>query len=381
MSDPKKDSPYQQEVDKAKWRKETFEQARQQLESSPAIAKLKTKYSASSVDNFVDKYARDKVRVLEWGPQYKQWNENHRMQWIKDAWEALEEIQQKKLFNLQCLWRAGKEELDGVEITFDFLILNNDILNCSIVPPIEEDEIELYRQYIFSNNYEHDPWHRWQDYDSIKEAYHSNNEDGKVPEWYEFYDGRKGTSVYMTFPDVKGEREAFYQKLQHKEYSETHKEEIKQKQQQIEATIDKRPHLDYHNADMIRWFVETFEDQQTKENMELSGGPRSFSDSRHRHNMDTHLLEAADEKIPLEAWYDWREAIERAAHNYRRKKIAEALPAAFEQYQMHRNMNIPFPSRREDDNHLKELQNIKSQIIERIKKGRMLNGESPDLDY
>ena len=109
-----------------------------------AVKKLKEKYNDQSVENFVEQFSRDKVRILEWGPIYREWENKAHLQWIEEAFDKLKEIQQKKLFDLQCMWHSNKIELDGILICDDLKEWQRDKLNCPFLPPITLEEMEFF---------------------------------------------------------------------------------------------------------------------------------------------------------------------------------------------------------------------------------------------
>ncbi|MEP7168231.1 MAG: hypothetical protein ABI855_02565 [Bacteroidota bacterium] len=383
----KEESPFTTEIEKAEWREKMYSQFKSELISSPRVLKLKEEYTPSSVDNFIKMYAQEKVQALEWGPVYKKWREDAQLQWIGEAFERLKEIQQKKLFDIHCLWRAGNIQLSEIEICDDFDKWERNIFNCSFIPPVSEDDVELYLQYLQSSNWKnYSAWdyESWQDYEAIKEAYNTENADRNFPDWYDFYNSRRGTGIYMTFPDIKGEREEFYAGLAYSEYRKKHAAELKQQKMEMEKKIeesDKRPHINPYEKDLIEWFVKTFEDKTTQQYMELAGGAYNSEHHDFEWHDDKMILENADIPVPVAAWYDWREAIHNAADNYRRKKIAAALPAAYDEYSMRINMGIAFEDPGKTRKYEKEIKEIRLKRIEAIKRGRVLNGESPDLDY
>ena len=136
-------SPYAKNIDKALWREQAYADIVNELNNNPEIQQLKEKYSHSSVDSFVRFYATDKVRILEWGQFNDQWDEDNNIQWVELANEGLSQIQQKKLFDLQCLWRAGNIDLEGVLISNDFSRWERDVMNCPFIPPITPQEVDL----------------------------------------------------------------------------------------------------------------------------------------------------------------------------------------------------------------------------------------------
>ena len=58
---------------------------------------------------------------------------------------------------------------------------------------------------------------------------------------------------------------------------------------------------------------------------------------------DLDVLLYAEENIPVEENEDWKEAVHIAAARYRTQKIADNLPAAYEQYKMNLTLGISFP--------------------------------------
>ena len=84
----------------------------------------------------------------------------------------------------------------------------------------------------------------------------------------------------------------------------------------------------------MTWFVNTFEDKPTQEAFARYGGEIIFDDIDEYLEDDIELLSTADRIVPLQGWFDWREAIHKAADAYRREKIIEALPIAYQQYRV-----------------------------------------------
>src|SRR5665213_924310 len=73
-------------------------------------------YRPDSIEEFIKSYSQQKGNCwLRHGEMYLKL-ENDAHNWFRvEADKCLWEIQQKKLFNLQCLWRAEKIQLEGVE--------------------------------------------------------------------------------------------------------------------------------------------------------------------------------------------------------------------------------------------------------------------------
>src|ERR1017187_9396243 len=379
-------SRFTTEVEKAKWREETYQQCKAELLARPAVQKLKEVYNTSSFDDFIKEYTSKKVSVLEYGKFFKEKAENAQTQWIDEAYDRLKEIQHKKLFDLQCQWRAGNIKLEGVDITEDFSWMSDNIMNCPCISPIAEDEVELYLKYLGSSNFDNNIEYRWydfQDYDEIKEAYNDDDASINYPEYYSFHDSMRGTSIYLSLPDSRGERELFYRQLAEGNYVETHPVEVKEKEEAQKlhvASLDNRPLL-HTTREMIAYFVRTFEDKETQDNMNLVYSTYNETSASNEDYYDDKLFEETEEMIPIEAWHNWKEALQRAANKYRAAKIAEALPLAYDTYLLRLNSSIPFERNDRHPTDDASEERWKQKIIADIIKGRVLNGEPPDLDF
>ncbi len=345
----------------------------EEIKANESAMEYLSSFDADSVVSFIESYALKKTYWMSKEYDYAKWNEEEAAKWHEEGWRCLKEIQQKKLFDLQCLWRANQIELEGVEICYDFEIWERDILNCPCLPDITEDEVELYVQFLQSFNYEEHQFNLlegWQSYTELKEAYHNDNADTNFPEWYDFYNGRKGTSLYLSLPDIRGEQEEAYEAL----WFERDKEE-NPPSQQTSRPYDNRPIISYWDAEHLMWFVETFEDQSTQEyfeaNKELSWDSEYIDGYDGNVSEIVEQLKDANEIIPIRAHYDYRIALKRALDSFERKQISEALPIVYEQYLMRKEMGLTFAGL-EADHYIYEIRN---EEYERIKKGRELSGD------
>jgi len=375
-------TPFSDNINKAEWRGKTYDEILAELNNDPEVQLLKENYNSSSVDRFIKEYARTKVNILEWGPKKEEWSENDETQWNDSAYEALIQIQQKKLFDLQCLWRAGNIDIKEILISNDFNTWEHDVMNCPFVPPVTRQEIDLYIQYLLSNNYEDEAevsMVRWQNYDDMKDAYNNDDADVNFPEWYDFYNSRMGTGVYLTFPDIRGDQEHFYRKLSH-EYDSVVK--LAEKQQTPPSSAEQRlPMLWSSDKAQLKWFVYTFEDKETQELAELSNAFMDIDDYDFNWENDKDLLLSLTEPVPVLPWYNWREALHRAANMYKRNKIVQAMPLAYESYCIRREAGIPFETNSHDDSWKDIKKDVRQIIIDQIIEGRVLNGEPPDLNF
>ena len=75
----------------------------------------------------------------------------------------------------------------------------------------------------------------------------------------------------------------------------------------------------------------------------------------------------------MQGWFDWMEAVHKAADKYRREKIIEAM-SAYQQYRFRVEANLGF----EKDNNCADLN---KWYYNAILRSRELNGEKRDFDF
>jgi hypothetical protein len=365
---------YRKEKEEAERQQSEYETILEAMRNNEQLQEELKEYHEPSAEEFMKDYARNKVQVLKNGPGLRLWLEKCDLEWLNAAMEGLEQIQQKKLFDLQCLWRAEKIDLPGVDVCAQFSYWQHHIFNCPFLDAVTGDEVELYKQYLESNNYERKLgfMEQWQDYEEIKESYNSENANRNVPEWYDFNNGRTGKSVYLSLPDIRGEKEAFYWSIWRKEF---HARVAEKELQSPSPVFDKRRYL-VGNDDNIKWFAETFDTAETRKHMKnfksLSVRNEQYKDAGEIAND----LSVNAEVWPIQGWYNWYEGLQKCLHSYKVKKTADALPAAFDQYCIQIDLQIAFS----DDDAERGQENL-DMNRKCILRGRFLNGEPEDFNF
>lgn len=352
------------------------EQIRKQINENIAMQAYLHQFNQAEVNGFMSFYVHKKYMWLNHAERYIGQEDEDALQWVSQATRHLEIIQQKKLFDLQCRWRAEKINIPDVRTTADFIAWEYNILNCPFLEPVTTDDIELYAQYLLLENPDtsnsiYAGYEQWQEYDEIIEAYKTNNENRNFPEWYDFYNGRRGTGVYMLLPDIRGEKETVYTSLA--------LEQEKIESNYTPTSPDTRKSLPYTENDHFNWFVKTFETKQVQELYTAWQWHTRTSDIEEEMQYYIDILMEADEPIPMPANYSWQEAIKQAANSFVNKKTAEALPEALEQYLMKLQMNITLTN--QEDKMYSTLLWIKDLNEGRILKGRKLSGEPEDFNF
>lgn len=352
---------------KIKWRKE--------IEENESVQNYFKGYKESSIRSFITEYLSHKYMWFRFGDMYKQLAEEAQTQWIDLAHEHLGVILQKKLFDLQCLWRAEEIKLEGITICFDFVVWQNDIFNCPFLEPITQSDIEMYQQYLEQEEVEISDYiinDEWQDYEIIKAAYlDSEKDDIEMSDWYEFHNLRTGNSSLLLLPDIRGNKERFYSGL----YFKNKEEEEAKKEQPIDTMPqDDRPLLSGYDEKIVSFFVKTFENKEIQSKYKHYFESKTNRDEIYYEDLVRELIQTK-ENIPIKAHYDFREALVLAYHAYRRKKVAEHLPLAFEQYQFNLRMGLSVGDRDPF------YHSMRDNYVERFIAGRILNGEAPNLDF
>ncbi|PTT66912.1 MULTISPECIES: hypothetical protein [unclassified Chryseobacterium] len=359
---------------------EFCEQWTKELLETPAVQEYCKIYQKYSMENFCKAYANIKASGLKWGEMYRRLNEEKQNEWIDAAFRHLSIIQQKKLFDAQCLWRAGQLEIKEIDITFDFRAWEEDILNCSFIAPITQQEVDWYCQYFSQNNaeFEQDWLQDWQDYDGIKAAYENNNENRDFPEWYDYHNGKTGNGVLLILPDIKGKKERFYQNLCIED-SQRHTPPVPY----VTDPELEKPYMNIFDINLHIALAQILEDKQTRklitEYLKGTEHHHTYENERANENLQ-YLSEIKDEQIPIEAHEDYRIALSRAVENYKLKKTIEHLPLAFQKYKATYRLGISLGTEKEKEQ-FKNYMNMSKKWKETILRGRELNGEPKDFNF
>ncbi|HEX3072106.1 MAG TPA: hypothetical protein VHP30_00710 [Ignavibacteriales bacterium] len=333
------------------------------------------KYNKTSVESFINNYAFQKANLLKYGESYLLNEEKLFLTQKNKAELRLWEIQQKKLFNLQCQWRAGMISLPEIETSYDFKYWEKNIENCPFLDSISEEDFDLYFDYILSENFSDLDWiYSWQDYNKIKDEYY--HEEAEVPEWYVFYDTRRNTAKLLELPDSKGEKEKFYLNLWEKKHKKDREEEL---YTYPKGERDERPDLNVFNPDSVEEFIKKFENSKMIEYF------RAYQKTVKNENdleldQAIDILKGADGQVEIEGSDNWRASILDAAKKYQQKKIAIAHRQTYQNY-VYRNMYKIAHETHAEEGEIKWYKEYADLMKNRIIEGRVLNGEPADLNY
>ncbi len=363
-----------------------------------------------SVEEMLRSYGIRRHRFTKASNYYAKRTEEIQLGYIPEAEKFLKQILFKKLFDLQGLWRAGKKQIKGIDVTYDFRTWFLDIFNCPFLPPITQDEVDLMIRFLKETPVElHHGENGFDDYDwdnypyqkmtyaeregiELQEFYQTYAlamiSDMGYPPWYDFYDNYMGTAGILMMTDVKFPKELYYIRLlkKHKDKEEELKKIAEGKSSEVQPVRPVR--LEYLGADSdftteqaIDEFVEEFE---TPENKRLWKAYKLVDNYGEKY--DEALLEEVEsviyelksigEKVPIEEHEDWRQGLIISFRKYKYRKTIETIPMAYSDYLMRLETGVGF-AHPENTGKDSTIDNLKQQILE----GRRLNGEPMDFNY
>ncbi|MEP7237382.1 MAG: hypothetical protein ABI685_05945 [Ferruginibacter sp.] len=349
------------------------EQLKAQIAQNETVQQYFKQFYPNYIEGFIKDYLREREQWIRYGKMYAEMQEEHSIKWINLAAEHLQYIQQKKLFDAQCLWRAGQLQIPQVQICADFVCWEKDVLNCPFIEPITEADIELYAQFLLQQQPDEEIMEatEWQNYDMVKENFLDEEEGWEIPEWYEFYNNHKGTGFYLQLPDIRGKKEEFYTDIAWKEENKgTQETEPKE-------PWDNAKCLFFYKKEHRDFFIQHFETKEMQEYYNAQEWRKRNSQLDQLLETPLDILYNADEPVPIQAGPDWAEAVKNAAAAYTCKKIADTLPEAWEQYMINIQMNIAFPA----EYPYSKKDSVRKIWADRILEGRKLNNEPEDFNF
>jgi hypothetical protein len=357
---------------------------RTELDSNPVYKPFFDRFSEYSLKSFKDIWAYRKADLQLYSDFYIDMAEKYEAEHLETAKEKLWEIQQRKLFDLQCRWRANEIKIEGVSAVCDFEFWERYIMNCPFLSPISQEEYDLYVEFV-----ENSSWYDvffdvyqdcgWQDYNDFKAYYFGKEEvDNKPNAWYKYYEEATGLSSLYLLPDLREAKEEEYREFEREYRLNKEKKEGKETHKSSPWYQNELPTLHYDDPGAIQQFVD-----------ECESGELSFLNVCYENvinnSVDDELEEAfnvlkrADETVFLSTEKEWRQSIIDGANDFIKKKLIDELPKAYKSYLFRLNSKIPFECKSDDHRNL--YVKIRDKKKEWILAGRELKGEPRNFDF
>lgn len=351
---------------------ECAEEIANDLRTSERYKPFFDRYRPSSLnDSFIKLYADEKVQVLKRGKKCVENEERELLSIADKGARCLWQIQQRKLFDLQCRWRAGEIELPDIRICMDFRYWGELIQHCPFLPPITQEEFELYHGYVLSDEFdeEHIGWNWiWQNYEGLKMDL-EEGEEGKDFEylpWYEYYESFKGGHDWFLLPDIRGEEEEKYFRLLHPRGPVQ------------EESKDARPYISPYHGEDRDIFRKMFESAEYNRLYDAYDRAADWSELEDRLRYSVWELLDFDGPFPIEYNDDWKEGIFRAAKRATQLRLVKACEAAYEEYKTREALGLKHELLL-DEEHIATEEERRRFFRDKIRQGMILNGEKPDF--
>ena len=374
----------------------SHDEIKQDLLTNPRYAELFAPYHPDAVARFAANYASQKFNWQWRGPKAEFDQTEALSQLSNAAYNRLWDIQRKKLFDLQCRWRAGHLTHPGLGCTFDFGVYDAAIENCPVVPPISADELDLYCEFVrqaddFDNDVldayrtaPDDLPRDWQDYDELRR--HAQEEAADLPDderraddppaWYEFHNARTGHGRLLLLPDVRGPLEkpcldAYY----------AHRRAESAAKPAAGPPADARPtFLTVAQEEALEHaLLHQFEAPRLRRQRAAYLAEQARAAADEQAEADFAYLKALgpDEALPLEAAPDWRAALRRAVVETRRHQLLAHLPQVYEAYLLREAQGISHPEADEAEWRSRFSHGMRECLLD----GRALLGQPRDFNF
>jgi hypothetical protein len=345
-----------------------YQQTVNWLNNHPAIQQTLQQYNQHFVQSFIEDYAKHKVYLTNLKARYESILEEREQEWLEKAHECLEQIQQKKLFDLQCQWRAELITVPGVVISEEFDYWGQNIMNCPFLGPITKKELACYKRFLQTREQDEEFYDSWQNYDDMKEAYLSQqpNEYNPMPDWYEFHNAETGNGSLLLLPNLRGDKETLYRSA--------YFDEQRKAQNQAYNEEDQKPYL-IPSEDHYSTIAEPF-DQEMAQLLRMEDTYEDLAGSW-RNEKTSEIISDLCEigKWPIAASHDWIQALEKCHASFKSHMLLQFIDTAYAQYRMQCKMGLGFSGGTTPE--MSYIGLIKEQIL----KGRALLGEPQNFDY
>ncbi len=368
-------------------------------------------------ESFLEHYAEQRAKYLVDGPGWRDRAERRAQALRQQADERLWHIQHRKLFLLQCQWRAEQVTLppDWIQVSLDFEVATHRVHECPFLDPITPDEVDQYCAYLRSEECQdletyvpivngwqfYDKYRLWREAqergeDPVAAALGPGWEERprffisadlslwRYPEWYAWCDDHVPGLNWLLLPDVRGPKEAYYAQLG---------EETAPRPAPpppvapADPPTPRLPRLDSDDPTMIETLLRRFEPPEMLQYYRALD--YSTTEPEHRDRLDRQARAAVDalenvaEPLALLAAPDWRVAIHRTWDAYRREQMVRAVRAAYAAYGRREQAGLPHPppSERGTSTYQQIAQRYAEHHRAAILNGRQAAGEPADFDF
>lgn len=348
------------------------------LKKNPKYKKYFAPYNKQTVQMFIRAYADAKWRYLKYGEMYLKKEDKETSRYKYRAEQCFWQIQQKKLFNVQCLWRAEKIQLPGIFLSREFEYWEKAIKTCPYIDPVTEEEFNLYLDYLNSDFYNYGNSDEYSDWQGLYMYHGDEDYEDDYPDWYKFYDEKKGTGDLFKLPDLRGEKENKYVKIAANNRMEIYKKEHPEYKDPVN---DPRPMISYGDETLVE-FIKKFDDPILLKYHELIDRAEYDDDEFPELSEALEDLKNAEIPIIVEEGSCWQDTIIKSMASHQIRQLNKALPIVYDEYLFRLQNNIAFGY---TDEEIEEQERERKMVDDSFKisilLGRKLNSEPEDFNF
>ncbi len=363
----------------------SVEELRKSLAERPEIQAYLARYNKHSRDSFLRSYAHRLHHTLEWGAEMKKWQEARPMKHMDNAESHFWEIQQKKLFDIQCQWRAELIQLEGIESTFDFEHWEKHIETCPYLSPVSQEEFELYVSYVKSSHFEFEDhlFHQYQGYYAFKVDPEDGESLADLPPWYQYHNLMTGTNGLL-LPDIRGAKEERYMDVARKHNRE--KAEAEHPARTAEEIAESQKPFISSSEEEILALAAKVESPELLKDMKAGIAENKFHADLEDVIMAIHYLGETKERFAFEPGLDWRQQVLQTEKRRKSIFMLEALHIVFSDYQLRQQLGLGYHLKEDGMSELeKQLQKtgngIRHLLKDLVMQGRQILGEPKDWNF
>ncbi len=338
-----------------------------EMENEEQYKSFFSQYRTDSVKGFIASYASQKARMEVYGNTGYNNEQYYSEGWQQCAWKCLEEIQHKKLFDLSCQWHA--EEIKGlleVETSYDFDVIGNRILDYQGIPPVSDEDLHFYMQYLSENNYVLGYYAHKEDYQNfeyLKEQFDKHQKTGIS--YYDYHNSYTGNDRLLKLKAIRKDKEHAYVQLAVNKRGKNKPKPVPKKT---------KPHLFYFDDDCLK-FAKKFNDHRMLAFMESIIDFTNNQQDNDKQWAVSYLRSFNSDTIPISTNKNWLDALCESAIGHNQERVMELLPTIYEEYLIKKSIGIPITAK--DKLYHDSFDFIRNLILE----GRKYKGEPNDFDF
>src|ERR1017187_5739721 len=348
------------------------------LKKNPKYKEYFSAFNKDTVNMFIKHFADAKWRYLKYGEMYLKKEDEETSRYKFRAEQYFWQIQQKKLFDKQCLWRAEKIQIPGLELSNEFGYWEDAIKTCPFIDPVTEDEFNLFMEFVNSDDFQFDndyEYCSWQAHFIIADA---DEDDEEMPDYYKFHNEKTGAGELLKLHDIRGAKEKKYMNFSSVQRMETYK---KEHPENVENKPDPRPMMPFGEDELIE-FVKKYDDPILLKYHALIDRGEVDDGGHYGLNKALEDLKNAEIPIPVAEGDSWQETIINSMAQHELRMLNKALPIVYDEYLFRVQNNIAMGySESELEDQARKNKTSEDHYRTSILLGRKLNGEPEDLNF